>query len=137
MGGHAEVCPVLIASVFLTEACPASGDLRMLPGSWKGSVPYQDANDPRAPRGISIAAAPGDVSLHYGDTMHAAPTPEADDRKTYRISAVMGYSRPGHDMPKAKGGYNHVLHQSEDGQIEHLSKLADRLSRGSESDPDC
>ena len=33
MGGHAEVCPVLIASLFLTQSCPESGDLRMLPGS--------------------------------------------------------------------------------------------------------
>lgn len=134
MGGHAEVCPVLIASLFLTQSCPESGDLRMLPGSWSGSVPYVDANDPRAPRGIGIAAAPGDVSLHYGDTMHAAPTPEANDRASYRISAVTGYSKPGSHMPEAKGGYNSIMHQSEDGQIEHLSKVTDRLSTKKESD---
>ena len=128
MGGHAEVCPVLIASVFLTPANPESGNLRVLPGSGSGSVPYVDANDPRAPKGISLVAAPGDVSFHYGDTMHAAPTPEADDRTSYRISAVTGYAKPGSHMPKAKGGYNNVLHQSEDGQIEHLSKVTERLS---------
>jgi len=134
MGGHSSVCPVLIASVFLTEASPKSGDLRVLPGSWKGSVPYMDANDPRAPRGIHIGAQPGDVSLHYGDTMHAAPTPEDDRRDVYRISAVTGYAKRGHSMPEEKGGYNHVLHGREDGQIEHLSKVADRMSSNSEED---
>jgi hypothetical protein len=130
MGGHAEVCPVLIASVFLTEANPDSGDLRMLSGSWQGSVPYIDANHPKAPQGARFAARPGDVSLHYGDTMHAAPAPEDPKRPSYRISAVTGYARPDMKVPTEKGGYNSVLHGREDGQIEHLSKVTDRLSKG-------
>jgi hypothetical protein len=133
MGGHAQVCPIVIASVFLTEARPESGDLRVLPGSWKGSVPYVDANAPQAPRGIGIAAQPGDVSLHYGDTMHAAPTPEDCNRTNYRISAVTGYGLPQHEVPKEKGGFNQVLHGREDGQIEHLSKVAGRLSTDGET----
>lgn len=128
MGGHAQVCPVMIASVFLTEASPQSGDLRMLPGSWQGSVPYMDATAPHAPRGVQIAARAGDVSLHYGDTMHAAPPPEDSDRDVFRISAVTGFAKSGIEMPKEKGGHNHVLHGREDGQIEHLSKVADRMS---------
>jgi hypothetical protein len=134
MGGHAQVCPVLIASVFLTDACAESGNLRMLAGSWKGSAPYIDANDPRAPRGTSIAAAPGDVSLHYGDTMHAAPAPESSDRASYRISAITGYALPEHEAPMEKGGYNNVLHGRADGQIEHLSKVAGRVGADDETD---
>lgn len=134
MGGHAQVCPVMIASVFLTEASPQSGDLRMLPGSWNGSVPYMDANDARAPRGVHIAAQPGDVSLHYGDTMHAAPPPQDDGRDVFRISAVTAFAKPEIEMPKEKGGFNHVLHGREDGQIEHLSKVADRMSESSDDD---
>ena len=75
MGGHALMCPTLIASVFLTPSTPETGELRMLPGSWQRGCGPMDARDPRAPRGVSFAAAPGDVSLHYGDTMHAAPPP--------------------------------------------------------------
>jgi hypothetical protein len=129
MGGHAEVCPVLIASVFLTDSNRASGDLRMLPGSWQGSVPYIDANHPKAPPGAAFRAKPGDVSLHYGDTMHAAPAPEDPDRSSYRISAVTGYGRPDKKLPKQKGGYNSVLYGRGDGQIEHLSKVTDRISK--------
>ena len=106
----------------------------MLPGSWKGSAPYIDANDSRAPRGTAITAAPGDVSLHYGDTMHAAPSPEATKRTCYRISAPTAYGLPDQQVPEEKGGYNSVLHGSADGQIEHLSKVAERLGSDAESD---
>ncbi len=134
MGGHATICPVLIASTFLTEMSPESGDLRMLPGSWSGSVPYMDASDPRAPRGVQLSAKPGDVALHYGDTMHAAPEPEDDTRDNYRISATVGFARPEMRMPKKKDGFNNVLHQRDDGQIEHLSKVAERMSKPTDTD---
>jgi hypothetical protein len=123
MGGHAVMCPTLIASVFLTPATPETGDLRMLPGSWQRGCGPVDANDPRAPRGVSFAAAPGDVSLHYGDTMHAAPPPARDDLEVYRVSAVTGYARPGARAHRGRH-YNEVLHRREDGQIDHLAKVA-------------
>jgi hypothetical protein len=122
MGGHALMCPTLIASVFLTASTPETGELRMLPGSWQRGCGPVDARDPRAPKGVSFAAAPGDVSLHYGDTMHAAPPPSRDDLDTYRISAVTGFARPGARAHRGRH-YNEVLHRREDGQIEHLSKL--------------
>jgi len=125
MGGHALMCPTLIASVFLTPSTPETGELRMLPGSWQCGCGPVDARDPRAPRGASFAAAPGDVSLHYGDTMHAAPPPTRDDLDTYRISAVTGFARPGARAHRGRH-YNEVLHRREDGQIEHLSKLVEK-----------
>src|SRR5262245_43270847 len=123
MGGHALMCPTLIASLFLTPSTPETGELRMLPGSWQHGCGPVDARDPRAPRGVSFAAAPGDVSLHYGDTMHAAPPPTRDDLETYRISAVTGFARPGARAHRGRH-YNEVLHRREDGQIEHLAKVA-------------
>jgi ectoine hydroxylase-related dioxygenase (phytanoyl-CoA dioxygenase family) len=123
MGGHAVMCPTLIASVFLTPATPETGELRMLPASWKCGCGPIDARHPHAPRGVSFAAAPGDVSLHYGDTMHAAPPPTRDDLDTYRISAVTGYARAGARAHRGRY-YNEVLHRREDGQIEHLAKIA-------------
>jgi ectoine hydroxylase-related dioxygenase (phytanoyl-CoA dioxygenase family) len=125
MGGHAVMCPTLIASVFLTPATPETGDLRMLPGSWQRGCGPIDASHPQAPRGVSFAAAPGDVSLHYGDTMHAAPPPARDDLDTYRISAVTGFTRPGARAHRGRH-YNEVLHRSDDGQIEHLAKVAEK-----------
>ena len=117
------MCPLLIASVFLTESRPESGDLRMMPGSWQGSMGYLDPTHPKAPRGASFHARPGDVSLHYGDVMHAAPPPTRD-AGPFRVSAVTGYAHPGAHNHRGKGQYNDVLPRREDGQIEHLSKVA-------------
>jgi hypothetical protein len=122
MGGHAVMCPILIASVYLTPASPESGELRMLPGSWSRGCGPIDARHPRAPKGVSLVAEPGDVSLHYGDTMHAAPPPTRDDLAVYRTSAVTAFARPG-ARPHRGRYYNEVLHRREDGQVEHLAAL--------------
>jgi ectoine hydroxylase-related dioxygenase (phytanoyl-CoA dioxygenase family) len=126
MGGHAIMCPVLIASVFLTPSNPETGDLRMLPGSWNQGCGPIDARHPKAPKGAIFEARPGDLSLHYGDTMHAAPPPSRDDLPSYRISAVTGFVKPG-TRPHRGKHYNEVLHRSDDGQVEHLSKVAEKV----------
>jgi hypothetical protein len=69
--------------------------------------------------------------------MHAAPTPEDGDRAAYRISAITGYGLAQNELPKEKGGYNSVLHGRADGQIEHLSKVAERVGSdgGADEEP--
>jgi hypothetical protein len=126
MGGHAILCPILVASVFLTPANADTGELRFLPGSWSRACPFAEADDPRGPRGVAFEAQPGDVTLHYGDVMHAAPPPARDDLDVYRISATVGYRRPGARPHIGGDSYNQVLHQRDDGQIEHLAKVAGR-----------
>ena len=127
MGGHSTMCPVLIASVFLTPASPETGELRFLPGSWLGTTGFREATDPSAPRGVGFRAEPGDVTIHYGDVMHAAPPPTRGDLDVYRISATTGFARPDARVHRGRGrSYNEVLHQREDGQIEHLSRVAER-----------
>jgi len=127
MGGHAAMCPTLICSIYLTEASPETGELVFLPGSTRRSaVQVGDTRDPRSPRGAHFHARPGDVSLHYGDTLHAAPPPARDDLAQYRVSAVLGFARPGAHHHRGEASYNAVLHQREDGQIEHLAKRAER-----------
>lgn len=126
MGGHSVMCPVLLASVFVTPASAASGALRFLPGSWRGTCRFMEATDERAPAGAGFDAEPGDVSVHYGDVMHAAPPPARDALDGYRISAVTGFARPGAHHHRGEKSYNAVLHQREDGQIEHLARVAER-----------
>jgi hypothetical protein len=128
MGGHAVMCPTLVCSIYLTEANPESGELVMLPGSTRRSaVQVGDTRDPRSPRGAHFRARPGDLSLHYGDTLHAAPPPSRDDLAQYRVSAILGFARPGARNHRGESSYNAVLHQREDGQVEHLAKRAERV----------
>ncbi|MCP5065499.1 MAG: phytanoyl-CoA dioxygenase family protein [bacterium] len=128
MGGHSLNCPLIILSVFVTPLNADTGELRMLPGSQQGSCPPLDADNPHAPAGVALAAEPGDVSLHYGDTMHAAPPPRRSDLGTYRISALTAYSRAGAPASPRKGAYNDVLLGRDDGQVEHLADVAKRSS---------
>ncbi len=125
MGGHAVMCPLLIASVFLTRSTAETGALRVLPGSWRGASHFIDASHARAPEGVILEAQPGDVSLHYGDTMHAAPTPQGTGQGEYRISAVSAYVRAGARPHAGRRHYNDVLLSNEDGQIDHMEKLVD------------
>jgi ectoine hydroxylase-related dioxygenase (phytanoyl-CoA dioxygenase family) len=127
MGGHAAICPRLIVSVFLSPANPETGDLVVLPGSHLTAVASFEADDARAPRGVRLLAGPGDVVLHYSDTMHAAPEPTGKGLDAYRISATVDFARPGAGHHRGENSYNDVLHQREDGQIENLRQVAKKV----------
>jgi len=125
LGGHALMCPMLVCSTFLTPVHPDVGDLVFLPGSHRSSCGYMDPTF--APtNAVHVVAQPGDLSIHYSDVMHAAPPPRRNDLAEYRISAVTDFGRP--DARTHRGGqsYNEVLHQRDDGQIEHLTAVAKR-----------
>jgi len=124
MGGHAAMCPVLIFSIYLHPSRPETGELRMLPGSHEASLGFANPGDPDAPEGVPVVADPGDVSLHYGDIMHAAPPPTGDG--PYRQCLLLAFARPDAFNHRGDRSYNDVLLSRDDGQVEHLSKVARR-----------
>jgi len=126
LGGHAAMCPTLVCSVFLTEASPETGELIFLPASWQSAcVQAVHAGDPDAPRGgAHFRARPGDVSIHYSDTLHAAPPPARSDLEHYRTSAILSFARPDAYNHRGQQSYNAILHERSDGQIEHLAVMA-------------
>src|SRR5205814_7390996 len=89
MGGHAVMCPTLLISVYLTAATPETGELLMLPGSHRASYSAHDQRCDPAAHAAHFSARPGDVSVHYSDTVHSAPPPADAHRKSYRISTVV------------------------------------------------
>ena len=124
MGGHATMCPVLIFSIYLAPSRPETGELRMLPGSHEASLGFFESTDPRAPRGVGLAADPGDVTLHYGDIMHAAPPPTGPG--PFRRCVLLSYARADAYNHRGDSSYNDVLLSRDDGQVEHLAKVARR-----------
>jgi len=127
LGGHASMCPTLVCSVYLTEATPETGELTFLPGSWQRACAQAiHAGDPNAPHGAHFHARPGDVTLHYGDTLHAAPPPARSDLGAYRTSAILSFARPDAYNHRGEQSYNTVLHRSDDGQVVHLAVRAAR-----------
>ncbi len=127
MGGHATMCPILVASIFLTAATPESGELAMLPGSHKTSFNAHDRRTDANHHAAHFRARAGDVSLHHSDTVHAAPPPTQAGRDGYRISAIVSFAHPAAHHHRGEASYNDVLHQRDDGQIEHLETRAKRL----------
>jgi hypothetical protein len=127
MGGHAIMCPTLLISLYLREATPESGELAMLPGSHRASFNAHDRTIDPWRHAARFAARPGDVSVHYGDTVHAAPPPSDPSRDEYRVSAVVCFAPAGAANHRGDASYNDALHQRDDGQIEHLDRVAKRL----------
>jgi hypothetical protein len=125
MGGHASMCPTAVLSVFLGPNTPEAGEIRFLPGSWKTTLPFAEAGDPHAPEGVAPPARPGDVTFHYGDGMHVAPPPTSK-AGPFRCCVLMGFGRVGGRHHRGGRHYNDVLLGSEDGQIEHMRKVAAR-----------
>jgi ectoine hydroxylase-related dioxygenase (phytanoyl-CoA dioxygenase family) len=121
MGGHALNCPTAIMTICLTDGSPEAGELRVLPGSHRGSFPFVDGRDVRAPEGVHVAVTAGDVSLHYSDLMHASMPPTSASGPE-RISVLLAFVPP--DAGHHRGGrhYNDVLLGDGDGagQVEHL-----------------
>ena len=120
MGGHAVICPTAVASVFLNEGSPASGELVFLPGTRHVAFNGHDPLCRGALPGAHFHAQPGDVTFHYGDTVHAAPPPTDPDCATYRISAILSFARPDAHHHRGEGSYNDALHQRADGQVGRL-----------------
>jgi hypothetical protein len=126
MGGHAVMCPTLTVSVYLTAATPATGELTMLPGSHRASFNAHDRRCDPAVHAAHFSAQPGDVSLHYSDTVHSAPPPANAHGNEYRISGIISFARVGAQHHRGESSYNAVLHRRADGQIEHLEAVAKR-----------
>jgi hypothetical protein len=79
IGGHPVMCPLVQAGIQLDHANPANGQLMVLAGSHRYTKHWvswgEEGNLPR----VALETEPGDLTLHYGDTMHSTPPPTAAD----------------------------------------------------------
>ena len=125
MGGHAVMCPAVNCSIHLGPVNEAAGDLRFLPGSQHCSVPFANADDEGAPTGVSVDARPGDVTLHYGDVVHAAPPPMAA-HGPFRTTVLLSFKSP--DFEHHRGGrhYNDALFQGDGNDVPDMRTMARR-----------
>lgn len=125
MGGHATMCPLIVCSTFLESNTPEAGALSFLPGSWRSSYGFYEASDARAPEGVTLPAEPGDVTLHYGDGMHVAPPPTSS-KGPFRVCVLTSFRVEGAHHHRGERHYNDVLLGRDDGQVEHMKKVAER-----------
>jgi len=119
MGGHALNCPSVVLTICLNDGSAAAGELRALPGSHLTSSPFIDGTAAEAPRGVSLAASRGDVTIHYTDVMHASMAPTSASGP-HRISVLLSFTQPTAAHHRGGRHYNDVLLGAEDGQVAHL-----------------
>ena len=107
-GGHSIACPAVSIGIQLDECNEANGQLHFLAGSSKSSNRSRQVWD-EWPK-VAISASPGDVTVHYGHTMHAAPPPTAAPVSGGRRTIYVSYHKPlwAEFIPPGQG-YNDIL----------------------------
>ncbi len=73
MGGHPVKCPMLNVGIQLDPATAESGQLQMIPGSHRGTSRLPGPRESGRLPTVALTTEPGDVTVHFGHTLHAAP----------------------------------------------------------------
>ena len=123
MGGHAAMCPCYVISLYIYDATPESGCLQFLPGSHHYGCGFLDASAGPIAGSVTVPAQAGDVTVHIGDVMHAAPPPTAA-KGPFRQSVLLSF-HPDFENHRGERHYNDVLLGAEDGQVGSLRDTAD------------
>ncbi len=75
MGGHAIMCPAVSVGIQITGSDATTGNLLVVPGSHGQAIHYRWEDRLKQVPIVSIDTAPGDVTVHIQDLMHASPQP--------------------------------------------------------------
>ena len=78
IGGHPVMCPLIQAGVQLDHANPANGQLLVLAGSHRYTKHWCDWGGEGGLPVVAFETEPGDLTVHYGDTMHTTPPPTGE-----------------------------------------------------------
>jgi Phytanoyl-CoA dioxygenase (PhyH) len=123
MGGHPVKCPMLNVGIQLDAATADTGQLQMIPGSHRGTSRLPSAREAEKHPVVALTTEPGDVTVHFGHTLHAAPPPRerhAPGRRALYLSFVPPVT---FEMVGAGQGYNDVLFTRSGGHIEHVDQF--------------
>lgn len=123
MGGHPVKCPLLNIGIQLDAATAATGQLVLAAGSHRGTSGMPTDEQARRLPTVALTTEPGDVTVHYGHTLHAAPPP-ADRAARGRRALYVTYVPPlTFEMVGPGRGYNDVLFTRHGGRVRHVDEL--------------
>jgi ectoine hydroxylase-related dioxygenase (phytanoyl-CoA dioxygenase family) len=123
MGGHPVKCPLLNVGIQLDAATADTGQLQMIPGSHQGTSRLPSAREARRHPVVALTTEPGDVTVHFGHTLHSAPPPDDPDargRKALYLSFVPPLT---FEMVGPGQGYNDVLFARSEGRVQHVDQF--------------
>ncbi len=123
MGGHFVLCPGLNVGVQLDEASAENGQLWFLAGSHHHAAQSLDMSQINGLPAIAVDAQPGDVTVHFGHVMHAAPPPSSP--KANRKAVYVGFHVPElFDVIGPGQAYNDVLFTHGDGRVRSVEEAS-------------
>jgi ectoine hydroxylase-related dioxygenase (phytanoyl-CoA dioxygenase family) len=123
MGGHPVKCPMLNVGIQLDAATAGAGRLEMIAGSHRGVSRLPAGDETKGLPVVAITTEPGDVTAHWGHTLHAAPPP-TDRRAAGRRALYVSYVNPlTFEMVGPGQGYNDVLFTRDAGRVHHIAEL--------------
>ena len=79
LGGHPVMCPLIQAGIQLDHANAANGQVLVLAGSHRYTKHWIGWGEEGDMPVVALDTEPGDLTLHYGDTMHTTPPPTSAD----------------------------------------------------------
>jgi hypothetical protein len=123
MGGHPVKCPMLNIGIQLDPATAAAGQLQMIAGSHRGTSRLPGPHETDRLPVVALTTEPGDVTVHFGHTLHSAPPPtdrSAAGRRALYLSFVPPLT---FEMIGPGQGYNDVLFTRGAGRIRHVEEL--------------
>jgi ectoine hydroxylase-related dioxygenase (phytanoyl-CoA dioxygenase family) len=123
MGGHPVKCPLLNVGIQLDAATAAAGQLHMIAGSHLGTSQLPSDDQVQGLPTTAIVTEPGDVTAHWGHTLHAAPPPGDRDAAGRRAIYVTYVNPLTFDMVGAGQGYNDVLFTRSEGRVRHVDEF--------------
>lgn len=124
MGGHPVKCPMLNVGIQLDPATADTGQLEMIPGSHRGTSRLPSDREAARHAVVALTTDPGDVTVHFGHTLHAAPPPRdphAWGRRTLYLSFVPPLT---FEMVGPGQGYNDVLFTRGEGHVQHADQFS-------------
>jgi len=79
LGGHPVMCPFVQTGIQLDYANAANGQLLVLAGSHRYNNHWIGWGEEGGLPLVAIETEPGDLTVHYADTLHTTPPPTAPD----------------------------------------------------------
>ena len=114
---------MLNVGIQLDAATAATGQLRMIPGSHRGTSRLPNAREAEEHPVVALTTEPGDVTVHFGHTLHAAPPP-TDPHAAGRRALYLSFVPPlTFEMVGPGQGYNDVLFTRRDGRVQHVDQF--------------
>jgi hypothetical protein len=123
MGGHPVKCPLVNVGIQLDAATAGAGQLQVIAGSHRGTSRLPAGEEVGRLPTVALTTEAGDVTVHFGHTLHAAPPP-TDRHATGRRALYVTYVPPlTFEMVGPGQGYNDVLFTRDSGHVRHVDEF--------------